>query len=536
MELRSDNLLTRIAGIIKMRGYVLILIVIQLLFSMSAYGGSRDLLTPAERLWLNNNQSRIVLAVETGYAPFVFIDANDQPAGLAQDYMSLLEARLGVHFRQRRFSSLADIFGKVHSGEVQIVNAVTGTPERAKFLAMTEPFISVPNVIVVRKDRSGQMPEYELSGLKVALVKGYAITEHMANRGLQLVPDLVPDDLSALLNVSFGRSDAAVIDLATASYLITAKGITNLRVAGEVPYDIQLAIATPLSEPELHGILQKGLNAITNAERQEIRNRWINASNQSIFSDRQFWIILGSVLCVIVAILAGILLWNRTLRLRVAIRTEALVKEKEALRASEAQNLALITRYNQDLERQIAERTAELSEANHQLQKLSEIDGLTGIANRRKFDIEWDREWRRAVREMRPVALLMFDIDHFKEYNDRYGHQEGDLCLQRVAEVLNASMQRSEDLVARYGGEEFVAILPGMTGTLATEIAERIRLAVESMQWPHADNHQAQRVTISIGVASCVPDQHESSLTLLKRADASLYRAKHEGRNRVVTA
>ena len=514
----------------------LIGVMLVLFLATGAHGnsGGKEILNAAERAWLMKNQSRLVLAVETGYAPFVFLDAQQQPTGLAHDYLRLIEAKLGVQFRQRRFSSLDEIFQKVRSGEVHIVNAVTNTPARAKFLSMTEAYVSVPNVIIVRKDRSGQMPEYELSGLRVALVKSYAITEHMSNRGLHFIPDLVPDDLAALLNVSFGRSDAAVIDLATASYLISEKGITNLRVAGEVAYDIKLSIATPLAEPILHGILQKGLAAITEAERLEIKNRWISApQNQSIFEVRQFWIILGSVLAVVLSALAVILAWNRTLRRQVAMRTEALVREQDALRESQASNLAFVTLYNQELERQIAERTADLSEANRKLQQLSEIDGLTGIANRRKFDAEVEMEWRRAIREKQPLALLMFDIDHFKEYNDLYGHQEGDKCLKLVAEMLDALMQRAGDLVARYGGEEFVAILPGLDAESAAEVAEKIRLAVEHMHMPHPGNMPAAVVTISIGVAAMTPDQAARSSALLQQADANLYRAKREGRNRV---
>lgn len=513
-------------------------IVLGFVLSASAFGISagKEILNADERAWLTKNQSRLVLAVETGYAPFVFIDAEDKPAGLAHDYIRLIEAKLGVHFNQRRFSTLDEIFQKVHNGEVQIVNAVTRTPAREKFLAMTDAYVTVPNVIIVRKDHSGQMQEYELSGLKVSLVKSYAITEHMSNRGLHFIPDLVPDDLSALLDVSFGRSDAAVIDLATASYLISEKGIANLRVAGEVAYDIRLSIATPLNEPVLYGILQKGLNAITDAERLEIKNRWISASkNQSIFQERQFWIVVGSVVVVALGILAMILVWNRTLRQQVALRTEALVKEQEALKESQAHNLALMTSYNHELEQQITARTADLSEANRKLQQLSEIDGLTGIANRRKFDFDLDMEWRRAIREHQPLSLLMLDIDNFKEYNDHYGHPEGDKCLQQVATVLDASIQRASDMVARYGGEEFVVILPGVNSQSASEVAEKIRLAVENMKLPH-EGSASSVVTISIGVATSYPDVGLSPAALLLKADTNLYQAKHEGRNRVVTS
>ena len=341
MKLHPEYPATKAGGITRIRSYVPLFALLGVFFAAIAYGstGGKEILSADERAWLTQNQQRLVLAVETGYAPFVFIDSKDQPTGFAHDYLRLIESRLDVHFKQRRFSSLNDIFEKVHSGEVHIVNAVTNTPERARFLAMTDSFVSVPNVIIVTKNRSGQMREKDLSGLKVSLVKSYAVTEHLANNNPGFLPNLVPDDLTALLNVSFGQSDAAVIDLATASYLISKKGIANLRVAGEVAYDIRLSLAAPLDEPVLYGILQKGLNAITDAERQEIKNRWISSSNpQSIFKERQFWIILGSVIAVAFAILFIILVWNRTLRRQIVLRKKA----EEAINAAAQYSRSLI--------------------------------------------------------------------------------------------------------------------------------------------------------------------------------------------------
>lgn len=353
MKPHLDYLINTVRKISEVHIRTRIFAVFCLFFTAMAYSGTGDkeILNADERAWLDRNQSRLVLAVETGYAPFVFIDSKDRPAGLAHDYIRLIESKLGVHFNQKRFSSLDEIFQKVHSGEIHIVNAVTNTPARAKFLSMTEPFISVPNVIIVKKDRLAPMAEHDLQGLKVSLVKSYAVTEHMSARSFHFIPHLVPDDLGALLDVSFGHSDAAVIDLATASYLISEKGIANLRVAGEIEYAIRLSIGTPLNEPVLYGILQKGLDAITDAERLEIKNRWINASkNQSIFKDRQFWIVLGSVLAVAFAIFAIILVWNRTLRRQIVLRQQAetALRESEE-RLKEAQQISQIGNWELDL-------------------------------------------------------------------------------------------------------------------------------------------------------------------------------------------
>ncbi len=314
--------------------FLALLLCISLVAVACAGDAGQVSLTPAEQLWLKNNQSRVVLAVETGYPPFVFLDSKDQPAGLAHDYLLLIETKLGVHFRQRQFSSLDNILSKARSGEVHIINAVTKTPQRSEFLSFTEPFISMPNVIVVRKERSGKLLEKDLAGLKVSLVKSYAITEHLIKSGLDMEIDLVQDDLGAILNVSFGRSDAAVIDLATATYLISLKGITNLRVAGEASSGINLSMGIPHSATPLRGILQKGLDAISQDERGKIQQRWIHAKNGSIFSHR-FWIAVVASVAAIFGVMAGILLWNRTLRRLVDIRTEDLAKEKQTLQLSE---------------------------------------------------------------------------------------------------------------------------------------------------------------------------------------------------------
>ncbi|MDD2855941.1 MAG: transporter substrate-binding domain-containing protein, partial [Desulfuromonadaceae bacterium] len=325
----------------KICSYLLTSVLLIIIISTAAHCGSDNFLTPEEHSWLNENKSRIVLAVETGYPPFVFLDSNGKPSGLAHDYLLQLESKLGIRFSQKQFSTLDEIFSNVRSGKVQIVNAVTKTPARSEFLSFTEPFISVPNVIVVRKERTGNMLENDLSGLKVSLVKSYAITEHLSKAGTGIAADIVPNDLTAILNVSFGQSDAAVIDLATATWLISQKGITNLRVAGETSQNIQLSMAVPNSEPILRSIVQKGLNAITDTDRRKIQDKWTNSTQKDIFSDWRIWAIVGSALFVICLLIIGSVIWNKMLRRQVALQTGELAKEQEALCQSEAYNRML---------------------------------------------------------------------------------------------------------------------------------------------------------------------------------------------------
>jgi diguanylate cyclase (GGDEF)-like protein len=181
-------------------------------------------------------------------------------------------------------------------------------------------------------------------------------------------------------------------------------------------------------------------------------------------------------------------------------------------------------------------REKELVVLTEKLRKLSIEDGLTGVANRRNFDDVLGRAWRRAQRESCSVALIIADIDHFKSFNDRYGHQTGDDCLRRVAQVLAQSVKRPYDLVARYGGEEFAVLLPDTPGAAAERLAEEMRKAVESLDTGNIHAQDGRPVTISAGVASVIPQADSEPASLIAVADGCLYRAKREGRNRVIRA
>ncbi len=166
------------------------------------------------------------------------------------------------------------------------------------------------------------------------------------------------------------------------------------------------------------------------------------------------------------------------------------------------------------------------------LRSLAFIDGLTGIANRRRFDENLESEWRGCRRTRTPLSLVMIDIDQFKQFNDAYGHQAGDTCLQSVASVLKAGVGRSHDIVARYGGEEFVCLMPGADQAGAMIKAEALRLAVQALGIAHKGSTVAPVVTISLGVATAIPSAELTPERLLTAADASLYEAKRTGRNR----
>jgi hemerythrin len=198
---------------------------------------------------------------------------------------------------------------------------------------------------------------------------------------------------------------------------------------------------------------------------------------------------------------------------------------------------------NRSLDERVAERTAALQRvnealvvANQKLEVYSQTDGLLRIANRKYFDSRLNDEWNRAIREQYPIGLLMIDVDFFKNYNDHYGHLAGDACLQAIARAASSKMVRAIDLLARYGGEEFVVMLPNTDMDGAHKVALSICESVSRLQITHAASSVADHVTVSVGVASILPDRQSTADEAVAAADQALYAAKQQGRNRVCLA
>ena len=212
-------------------------------------------------------------------------------------------------------------------------------------------------------------------------------------------------------------------------------------------------------------------------------------------------------------------------------RVGAALRLKQETDARKARELELL-KATMQLER----ANQQLEESIRMLERMASVDGLTGVANRRYFDEMLAKEWRRAIRLSQRLSVILIDVDFFKNYNDTYGHLQGDECLKQVARALTVPLKRPLDIVARYGGEEFVLVLPGCEGPEALTVAQKIGKAVEDAGIPHDKIQATGVVTVSAGVAFCSPATDQNPEDLLKKADAALYKAKANGRNNSVLA
>lgn len=209
----------------------------------------------------------------------------------------------------------------------------------------------------------------------------------------------------------------------------------------------------------------------------------------------------------------------------------------ESLEAKVTERTKELQAKNQQLQHEIQERIkveAALSDLNQQLKEMAQVDALTQVANRRQFEHHIEQEWRRMRRAQMPLSVILCDIDFFKRYNDRYGHPAGDECLRQVATAMKQQVKRSGDLFARYGGEEFVVVLPNTGAEGALHVAETLRQEVLKLSLPHEDSTVSDIVTLSLGVATDIPQPALTTADLIKQADEALYHAKENGRNQTI--
>ena len=288
-------------------------------------------LTQSEQSWLQEHPE-IRLSPDPDFLPIESIDVKGKYIGIAADYIALLEKKLNIQFKILKYKNWDEVIEKSKARESDMWGAATPTPQRLKYMLFTQPFIELPAVIIVRENIEKSLSLKDLKGLKVAVISGYGIHDHLTVNNPEIKLDVVPDISTGLKKVSFGMVDAMIANTALATYYIEQDGISNLRVAGKSGYIYKWGFATRNDWPELNQILQKGIDLIDESEKIEINRKWVGLKSGSSLSIKEIIIPVIALLGLFAVI--GIIISNRVLKNQVKKRTDELQKELESHKAT----------------------------------------------------------------------------------------------------------------------------------------------------------------------------------------------------------
>jgi len=318
-------------------------------------------LTEAEKEWLAAHPV-IRVGPDPDFPPYESIDEDGKHIGMAADYLKILEKELGIRFEVVSLKTWAEVLEHAKNRDLDLVTAVE-TPQRSEYLSFTSPYISLPSVILATTDSSEDLTLESLAGKRVVIVQGYFLHDLISNSHPDINLVSAPDIPTAMRMTSFGKVDAMINDLATTTHFIRKEGLTNLRVAGDPGYPYNLSLATRKDWPELNSILEKALGAITDKQRTEIQDRWIQVQQKPLWQRPVFWYWVIGISLAICLIIGAILTWNRVLKRVVAERTKELKTELDWRKQAEEE----LRQHRDHLDDLVKVRTAELSEANERM-------------------------------------------------------------------------------------------------------------------------------------------------------------------------
>lgn len=486
------------------------LVYVLFLCFFAATASAEVVFTDEEKAWLAKNPV-ITMCVHTNYEPIEF-QKNGIHTGITGEYYQLIAKNIGVTFKLVKNKHWNECLDMVKQGKVDIISITKKTPEREKYLNFTGQIIDDDVVIITRQsDRMfGEIDIDDLKGKKVAVVDGYFYEELLAREYPKVLTEKVNTTQEGMMSVAFGKTDAFFSNLPVISYQTHEFGIDNLEVSGITPYKTDYRIGVRKDLELLPSILQKGFDEISPVTKRNIFHKWIRLNYHTPWYNKR---LVYAVLLFGLGALGGMLVWSLKLSREVG-------KKTKALRES-----------NEHLEKLVAERTKALELSNQKLYELSHQDNLTGLANRRYLETEFNKMLANDISKNQSIAICMVDVDCFKRYNDQYGHIQGDNTLSDVARSLKYIADTHGGMAVRYGGEEFTCVFPNISLASAESACEKIVLDIEALGITHATSTVSNVITVSVG---CAWYDSLNGLTLksaVDEADRLLYYAKNQGRN-----
>jgi diguanylate cyclase (GGDEF)-like protein len=448
-------------------------------------------LTAKESEYLKKKKT-LKMCIDPNWMPFEK-NENGKHIGMTADYRVLLQKKIGVPIKVVQTKTWIESLKLGQERKCDIFSLVMPTEERLKYLDFTKPYLKIPLVIVTNLDEFFINDISSITDKEVGVVKGYAygeiLQEKYPNMKLIEVKNL-KDGLEKVRNRElFGFIDT----LATTGYNIQKNYIGELKIAGKFDEKWELGIGTRNDEPILKNIFNKAIKSIPTKTHQEILNKWISVNYDQEIDYKPILGWIAGVSLVFTVILFTILRINRRLNLEIENRKET---EKR-------------------------------------LKELSITDELTTLYNRRYFNIIFTKIINSAKRDNHNICFVLMDIDHFKLYNDTYGHINGDNALKKVSKCMINSLSRADDYCFRLGGEEFGMLFKGLSKKQALKLVEKVKQNIEDLKIEHNGNKASNYLTASFGLVVKDAKNNLNENEIYREADELLYKAKESGRNRV---
>lgn len=459
---------------IQLRSFVCLL---SILWASLSYAQSLTL-TPTEQAYIQANPV-VTMCIDPDWLPFEAIDNQGKHVGLSADFMQEYSKLIGVEIRLVPTKTWSESIAKAKARTCDILSMLNTSPEREQYLNFTDPYVTGAVVIVSNSDVLYLNGLSSLSGKKLALPKNY-IYESLIKRDYPEIEIVYTNtQYEALKLVSTGKAYATIGTQITVLRDLQALATQNVKVAGFTEYKTVLRVGVRKDDPVLLSVFSKAVAALPLQRQNEILQSWYSVKVEQQTNYRFIFQLIG---------VFALLLFFGFMRYRG------------------------IRRFNQALK-----------EKNIELKRLSQTDHLTGVYNRLKTDECIKEEITRCERYARSFVVILFDIDHFKAINDRYGHQVGDQVLCEISRVVQENIRQS-DVLGRWGGEEFMVVCPELDNDSAGQLAEKLRELIETYPFSHQ-----VRVTASFGVTEFQSEDRPTDI--LRRADERLYEAKGLGRN-----
>ena len=474
----------------------------------------------------------IVLLLLGGVTTLVYLSARDHLEDFDEYHQALADSatRHASDVVELYLSNLhhsVDLFARQHISAIRaLLDAADKQQLRDELEQSLSYFLSGAGALTVA-DAAGRplLPDSALIGRAcLQNLRLFALDKSRASARLRMHRDAQGNHFDVLTEVNLPDGTPRIMLVTVrpdvlASYIASAQPEHHrlYLMLDDGSHTIELSAQPGQGPAEGHGVMSARERQRVLRQQHIENTRWhvVDVLEAGVRGSEARHVMLEGVVVLVLLMVAG-----------VVTSYKIVMTEKKRHLASEQ-----LRKNERELERTVQQRTQALKKANARLEQLSLSDGLTGIANRRHFDAVLNREIGRANRENKPLSLLLFDIDFFKNYNDSMGHLAGDDCLRKIARAVDAEFKRGGDLTARYGGEEFAIILPGSNSAEASKQAERVREIVHGLNIPHPDSSVSERVTVSVGGSTLRGDQYKSANELIDEADEALYQAKSGGRN-----